>query len=195
LNGGVKNIVFRRLLTCTAAGLLLGTATEAAGLLGKIAKLAEKKPVPFELQTAPETLAKDYLKLDKLEPLKGMKRVAFPAFQVEFELESNESATSVARQFGEGGGAQASVSTRYFLKGVDDALCQKVTDQLYASVTAQFQAAGLRGRGPRRREGGRELRQAAPQAHPVPHRQEQARLRVLRPAGHADLLQARRPAT
>jgi hypothetical protein len=143
LNDGVKNIVFGRLLTCTAAGLLLGTATEAAGLLGKIVKLAEKKPVPFELQTAPETLAKDYLKLDKLEPLKGMKRVAFPAFQVEFELESNESATSVARQVGEGGGAQASVSTRYFLKGVDDTLCQKVTDQLYASVTAQFQAAGF----------------------------------------------------
>jgi hypothetical protein len=72
-----------------------------------------------------------------------MKRVAFPAFQVDFDLEGNESATSVARQVREGGGAQASVSTRYFLKGVHDALCQKVTDQLYASVTAQFQAAGF----------------------------------------------------
>lgn len=132
--------------TLMIAGALLLAATahsHAAGLIGRLAKMAEKKPVPFDLQTAPETLAKDYLKLDKLEALKGIQRVAFPAFQVEFEIESNESATSVARQPGEGGGAQASVSSRYFLKGIDDALCQKITDDLYAAVAAQLQHAGL----------------------------------------------------
>lgn len=125
------------------SGMLLASTTAEAGLLGKIAKLAEKKPIPFDLQAQPEVLAKDYLKLDKLDGLKGLKRVAFPAFQVEFEIESNENATSVARQVGEGGGAQASVSTRYFLKGTDDALCQKITDDLYAAVVAQMQEAGL----------------------------------------------------
>lgn len=126
------------------AGLTLFTpAAEAAGLLGKIAKLAEKKPVPFDLQADSAVLAKDYLKLDKPESLKGIKRVAFPAFQVEFEIQSRENASSVARSVGEGGGAEASVHTTYFLKGVDDALCQKITDELYASVTAQLQAAGV----------------------------------------------------
>lgn len=142
----MKRAFVRSCLAWAAAGALLSSAAlpaSAAGLLGKIAKMTEKKPVPFDLQTAPEALAKDYLKLDKLDALKGMKRVAFPSFQVEFEIESNESASSVARQPGEGGGAEARVSTRYFLKGIDDALCQKITDELYASVASQLQAAGF----------------------------------------------------
>lgn len=134
------------LFALLTAGVLLAALPReaaAAGLIGKIAKLAEKKPEPFDLQTPAETLAKDYLKLDKLEPLKGVKRVAFPSFQVEFEIESNESASSVARQVGSNGGAEASVHTKYFLKGVDDAVCQKITDDLYAAVVAQLQGAGF----------------------------------------------------
>jgi hypothetical protein len=142
-NAPMRLTLLRRTAALALAGIITATPTVQAGLLGKIAKLAEKKPVPFDLQTPPEVLAKDYLKIDKLDGLKGLKRVAFPAFQVEFELESNESATSVARQVGEGGGAQSSVSTRYFLKGIDEARCQKITDDLYAAVVAQLQESGL----------------------------------------------------
>ncbi len=130
-------------IAATAVLLAIPAPAAAGGLLGKIAKLAEKKPVPFALETPAAALAKDYLTLDKAESLQGVKRVAFSAFQVEFELESNESATSVARQVGSGGGAEARVSTRYFLKGIDDARCQQITDELYATVTGQLQAAGI----------------------------------------------------
>ncbi len=88
----------------------------------------------FDLNAAPATLAADYVDGEGLEKLAGIKRVVVPQFRIEFQLRAEST----------GSNNSAYVN----LKGVDDALLQKLTDDAYAAFVNDMAAQGIEVIGP-----------------------------------------------
>ena len=124
----------RNLTLCLA---LLATLSTHAGFLEKIAEKRRDSVKEFDLNESPATLAKTFVDAKKPSALKGIKRVAIPNFQVEFAVENSTSA------FGGGTAGSASVKSRVMLIGIEDAVFQKIADDLYDKLVADLTAAGI----------------------------------------------------
>ncbi|MEW5770989.1 MAG: hypothetical protein AB1831_11585 [Pseudomonadota bacterium] len=103
----------------------------------------------FDLKAAPETLVSTYVDGEGTERLKGVRRVVVPQFRIEFQLRAEASASD-GRYLGGGQHASASSTAYVHLKGVDDALLQRLTDQAYATFVQDMAARGIEVIGPDR---------------------------------------------
>ena len=101
----------------------------------------------FDLKAAPESLLATYVDAEGAARLQGVRRVVVPQFRVEFQVRA-ESSASDGRYLGGGQHASASNSAYVHLKGVDDALLQKLTDQAYATFLRDMAAQGVEVIGP-----------------------------------------------
>lgn len=88
----------------------------------------------FDLKAAPDTLVADYVDGEGLDKLAGVKRVVVPQFRIEFQMRAEST----------GSNNSAYVN----LKGVDDALLQKLTDAAYAAFVKDMAAHGVEVIGP-----------------------------------------------
>jgi len=103
----------------------------------------------FDLKAAPETQMATYVDIDGGDKLKGVRRVVVPQFRIEFQTRAEASASD-GRYLGGGQHASASSSAYVHLKGIDDALLQKLTDQAYAAFVKDMSAQGVEVIGPDR---------------------------------------------
>lgn len=106
----------------------------------------------FDLKSAPESQMVAYVDTDGVDRLKGVRRVVVPQFRVEFQLRA-ESSASDGRYLGGGRHASSGSSAYVHLKGVDDALLQKLTDQAYAAFVQDMNTRGIEVIGPDRLAG------------------------------------------
>lgn len=103
----------------------------------------------FDLKAPPEAQMTSYVEVEGGARLKGVRRVVVPQFRVEFQVRA-ESSASDGRYLGGGSHASASSSAYVHLKGLDDALMQKITDQAYAAFVQDMNARGIEVIGPDR---------------------------------------------
>ncbi|NTV95294.1 MAG: hypothetical protein HGA75_07720 [Thiobacillus sp.] len=101
----------------------------------------------FDLKAAPEAQMAAYVEVDGGARLKDVRRVVVPQFRVEFQTRA-ESSASDGRYLGGGSHASASSSAYVHLKGLDDALMQKITDRAYAAFVQDMTAKGIEVIGP-----------------------------------------------
>lgn len=101
----------------------------------------------FDLKDTPEAQMATYVDIDGAEKLKGVRRVVVPQFRIEFQTRAEASASD-GRYLGGGQHASSSSSAYVHLKGVDDALLQKLTDQAYAAFVKDMAAQGIEVIGP-----------------------------------------------
>lgn len=101
----------------------------------------------FDLKADPESLSASYVELEGGEKLLGLKRVVVPQFRVEFQVRAEASAAD-GRYLGGGHHASSSSTAYVHLKGVDDALMQKITDQAYAAFIKDMTTRGIEVIGP-----------------------------------------------
>lgn len=101
----------------------------------------------LDLKAAPETLVSTYVDSEGAERLKGVRRVVVPQFRIEFQLRA-ESSASDGRYLGGGQHASANNSAYVHLKGVDNALLQRLTDEAYATFVRDMAARGIEVIGP-----------------------------------------------
>lgn len=102
----------------------------------------------FDAKTAPEQQMASYVEASGTDKLKGVKRVLVPQFRVEFQLRAEVSKNVSERNISSGFVAQRNVSVYLYLKGVDDAQLQKITDAAYQNFLKQMAAAGIEVIGP-----------------------------------------------
>lgn len=100
-------------------------------------------PAYFDLNQPAATQAAQYVELDNPAKLAGVGKLVIPQFRIEFQTRAEASSASGGYRGGSG-----SASAHVHLKGLDDALFQKVTDYAYASFKAKLAAAGLEAIGP-----------------------------------------------
>lgn len=112
-----------------------------------LAVQAEESSQYFDMKAAPETLVAAYVEGEGEEKLYGIKKVLVPQFRVEFMLRA-ESSSSDGAYLGGGAHASSNASVHVHLKGVDDALLQKITDNAYASFVKDMSAKGIEVIGP-----------------------------------------------
>lgn len=101
----------------------------------------------FDLKAAPEAQMAAYVEVDGGARLKDVRRVVVPQFRVEFQVRA-ESSASDGRYLGGGNHVSASSTAHVYLKGLDDALMQKITDQAYATFVQDMAARGIEVIGP-----------------------------------------------
>jgi hypothetical protein len=101
----------------------------------------------YDLKAAPEAQATTYVEAVGADKLKGVRRVVVPQFRVEYQIRA-ESSASDGRYLGGGSHASASNSAYVHLKGIDDTLLQKLTDQAYAAFVQDMGAKGIEVVGP-----------------------------------------------
>lgn len=101
----------------------------------------------FDLKAAPEAQMPAYVDIEGADRLMGVKRVVVPQFRVEFQMRAEASASD-GRYLGGGRHASGSSSAYVHLKGVDDELLQKLTDQAYAAFVQDMAARGIEVIGP-----------------------------------------------
>lgn len=101
----------------------------------------------FDLKAAPETQVATYVDIEGADKLKGVRRVVVPQFRIEFQTRAEASASD-GRYLGGGQHASASNSAYVHLKGVDDTLLQKLTDQAYAQFVKELAGQGIEVIGP-----------------------------------------------
>jgi hypothetical protein len=101
----------------------------------------------YDLKAAPESQMAAYVEAEGADKLKGIRRVVVPQFRVEYQMRA-ESSASDGRYLGGGAHASASNSAYVHLKGIDDALLQKLTDQAYAAFVKDMAAKGVEVIGP-----------------------------------------------
>lgn len=109
--------------------------------------LHAQESVYFDIKAAPESVMADYVDVEGGEKLVGVKKILVPQFRVEFMLRA-ESAASDGAYLGGGSHVSGSASVYVHLKGVDDAVLQKITDQAYADFVKEMTARGIEVIGP-----------------------------------------------
>lgn len=88
----------------------------------------------LDLKAAPETLSAEYVEGEGLEKLAGVKRVVVPQFRIEFQMRAEST----------GSNNSAYVN----LKGLEDALLQRLADQAYTAFVQDMSAQGVEVIGP-----------------------------------------------
>ena len=123
----------------TVLALVLGAALAGAARADELAY--------YDLKGDPAAQAATWVDAEGVEKLAGLRRVVIPQFRIEFQLRAEASASD-GRYLGGGQHASASNSAYVHLKGVDDALLQRLTDAAYAAFVADLGAAGIEVVGP-----------------------------------------------
>jgi hypothetical protein len=124
----MRNSVCGRRRAGAAASVLLAMVSSSA--------IAKDAPV-FDPAADPAALASNFIKADKLQALKGVKRVAFAQFRVEFAVENDASAQS------SGTAGWTASKSDIKLVGVTDEARQAITDALYDKFVQDLTAAGV----------------------------------------------------
>ncbi|MDQ3283058.1 MAG: hypothetical protein M3Q69_16785 [Acidobacteriota bacterium] len=92
---------------------------------------------PFDTTADMTTASREYVGVDDLQNLKGVKRVAIPSFEVEFVVRSNASSKTIDSE------GSARVQVFYNLRGAETELMQQIVDKLYADTVADLVASGI----------------------------------------------------
>jgi len=116
-------------------------------LLGRATAAQAEELKYFDLKAPAESLMAGYVDGEGLERLAGVTRVVVPQFRIEFQMRAEASASD-GRYLGGGKHASASNSAYVHLKGVDDAVLQKIADQTYAAFVQDLAARGVEVIGP-----------------------------------------------
>lgn len=102
----------------------------------------------FDVKSSQSQQITDYVGVSGAEKLKGINRVLVPQFRVEFQLRSEVSKNVSERNVASGFTAQRNVSIYMLLKGIDDAVLQKITNTAYQDFLKSMAAAGIEVIGP-----------------------------------------------
>lgn len=100
-------------------------------------------PAYFDLNQPAAVQAAQYIESDNPAKLANLAKVVIPQFRIEFQTRAEASNSASSYRSGSG-----SASAHVHLKGLDDALFQKITDYAYASLKAKLAAAGIEAVGP-----------------------------------------------
>ncbi|MBN1664177.1 MAG: hypothetical protein JW943_11300 [Deltaproteobacteria bacterium] len=127
-----------KLFYIVAAMLIFCTSAFAFDLKGMIS--GKKESETFDLNKFAEDkkgVANVYVKIEKADGIKGVKKIFIPSFQVEFITKSSASASSYVM------GKSASSSVSYSLVGLDEANLQILTDYLYDEFVKDLEGMGI----------------------------------------------------
>lgn len=112
------------------------TVLLCTGLATGLAQAAD--PVYFDLKQSAAAQTPQYVEMENATKLKGVKKVLIPQFRIEFQTRAEAANSAGSVRTGQG-----SASAHVHLKGLDDALFQKVTDYAYASLKSKLAAVGV----------------------------------------------------
>ena len=99
---------------------------------------AEDESKFLDQRATAESQAENYIDMEGVDKLKGVKKVVVPQFRVEFQLRTEAG----------GRNSNRSASVYLHLKGIDDAAMQGITDAAYQDFVKQMNAAGIEVIGP-----------------------------------------------
>jgi hypothetical protein len=102
----------------------------------------------FDTKAGTESQLEAYVDASGIEKLKGVKRVLVPQFRVEFQLRTEVSKNVSERNSAAGFTAQRNVSVYLYLKGVEDAQLQNITNIAYQNFLKSMASAGIEVIGP-----------------------------------------------